>query len=177
MPESAVWVAGAVVALLVGCAGASPPPAEQPEPTSSEETPPDIEPSSTSGAATGAGSEGAGSGGEEATGAAEPPPRKKKDDSVPDDYSLMHGDCVQLGKQFAALTRSDQVAALSPKLTAQQRSQTEERIEVVAEKLGEQYAQTCEKNVGKSVSPQALKCAFDARSVKAFDACLNAVAP
>lgn len=75
------------------------------------------------------------------------------------------------------LTRSDQSAALSPALTAQQRAETEAKIDVVATKLGEQYMRACEQNVGKSVDPRSLKCALNARTVKAFEECLNGPSP
>ncbi|KYF82988.1 hypothetical protein BE11_37535 [Sorangium cellulosum] len=89
----------------------------------------------------------------------------------------MHGDCVELGKQLTVLTRTEQVAALSAKLSAEQRGETEKKIDAVAAKLGEQYSQMCEQNVGKHVDPRSLKCAFDARTVKAFEDCLNGSPP
>jgi hypothetical protein len=99
------------------------------------------------------------------------------DDSIPDDYAMMSGDCAELGKQLAALTRSDQAVQLSPKLTAQQRAQAEKNIDDVATKLGAKWSDTCEKSlVGKSVDRRSLKCAMDAKTVKDFDACLNSTA-
>jgi hypothetical protein len=167
------WTAGALSTMLFGCGGSPPPPAEQPGPSHEhgEERP--------SGDAPGAAiqpREAEASGSERASGV-EPGAAKSLEDSIPDDYTIMHGDCEQLGKQLAGLTRSEQAAALSPRLTAEQRAQTEQRIEVVAGKLGEQYVQTCEKNVGQSMNPRSLKCAFDARNVKAFDQCLNGPPP
>jgi hypothetical protein len=166
------WAAGAVSTSLFGCAGSPPPPADQPEPAQVEERAPPAEPAPTPARkAEPADAE------TSSVEGGEPRATERPEDSVPDDYTIMHGDCAQLGKKFAALTRAEQVAALSPKLTTEQRTQTEQRIDVVAGKLGEQYAQTCEKNVGRSVNPRSLKCAFDARSVKAFDECLNGPPP
>ncbi|WP_438018961.1 hypothetical protein WMF18_07710 [Sorangium sp. So ce315] len=164
-------ITGPVSMVLLGCAGA-PPPAEQPEPAPLEAPAPRAEP--TPEAAVGAEAPAA-----EPSAAPSPaaPRAPRRDDSVPDDYALMHGDCVELGKQLTALTRTEQVAALSAKLTAEQRGETEKRIDAVAAKLGEQYAQMCEQNVGKHVDPRSLKCAFDARTVQAFEACLNGSPP
>ncbi|WP_438042540.1 hypothetical protein [Sorangium sp. So ce128] len=161
---------GPLSTLLLGCGGASPPTIEQPEPARPEERAPAAEP--TNDAAQGAATPEA----DAEPGAAAPSP-PRRDDSVPDDYALMHGDCVDLGKRLTVLTRSEQVAALSAKLTAEQRGETEKKIDAVAATLGEQYAQSCEQNVGKSVDPRSLKCAFDARTVRAFEACLNAPPP
>ena len=160
-------VTGPLSTLLLGCGGASPPPIEQPEPARPEEPSPAAEPTSDAARAPRRGRQT-----REPAAAAPAPPRR--DDSVPDDYALMHGDCVELGKRLTVLTRSEQVAALSAKLTAEQRGETEKKIDAVAATLGEQYAQSCEQNVGKSVDPRSLECAFDARTVRAFEACLNA---
>src|SRR4051794_10512658 len=37
--------------------------------------------------------------------------------TVPDDYTLSNTDCDALGKQYGQVARSDQMAALSPKLS------------------------------------------------------------
>ncbi|WP_437800283.1 hypothetical protein [Sorangium sp. So ce693] len=163
-----ITVTGLLSTSLLGCGGASPPPIEQPEPARPEEPSPTAEP--TNDAAQGAAAR-------EADAPPDAPAPPRRDDSVPDDYALMHGDCVELGKRLTVLTRSDQVAALSAKLTAEQRGETEKKIDAVAATLGEQYARSCEQNVGKSVDPRSLKCAFDARTVRAFEACLNASPP
>ncbi|WP_437625075.1 hypothetical protein [Sorangium sp. So ce1151] len=161
-------ITGPVSMLLLACAGAPPPPAEQPEPERQEEPAASVEP--TPEAAPSAEAPAA-----DAAPASTSAPRR--DDSVPDDYSLMHGDCVELGKKLTVLTRTEQVGALSAKLTPEQRGETEKKIDVVAAKLGDQYANMCEQNVGKHVDPGSLKCAFDARTVQAFEACLNASSP
>lgn len=96
------------------------------------------------------------------------------DNSVPDDYTLMEGDCVQLGKKLGALWRLELRASLSPKLTDKQREKGEASIEEAASKKEDDWAGGCIKSlVGKSVDPKALKCAFDAKDLKAFEACLN----
>ncbi|WP_437679388.1 hypothetical protein [Sorangium sp. So ce131] len=165
-------LAGLLSTSLIGCAGAPPPPTEQPEPSQPaapapeaalEHEPKEAEPAAATPSAAST-----------PWGATASP---RRDDSVPDDYALMHGDCVELGKQLTELTRTEQVAAMSAKLTAEQRGEAERKIDADAAALGAQYAQACEQNVGKHVHPKSLRCAFDARSVKAFDACLNASPP
>lgn len=96
------------------------------------------------------------------------------DNSVPDDYTLMEGDCVQLGDKLGALWKLELRASLSPKLTEKQREKAEESIQEGAAKKSEDWANGCIKSlVGKSVDPKALKCAFDSRDLKAFEKCLN----
>jgi len=95
-------------------------------------------------------------------------------DSIPDNYELTGGDCDALGKQYGAAARADQLAGLNPKLTAAQRAQAEGSIDKVISKLEAQWTEGCRSSlVGKTVDPKALKCALDARTVKAFDVCLN----
>jgi hypothetical protein len=96
------------------------------------------------------------------------------DQGIPDDYTIMEGDCVQLGKHFGNVTRADKVAELSPKLTAKQRQDAEQGIAEVAAKVGENWTASCSKSlVGKTGDPKAIKCALDSRTVKDFDVCLN----
>src|SRR5690349_9866834 len=78
----------------------------------------------------------------------------KKDDSsgVPEDYSLTASDCMALGQQYGAVGRSDQMAALSPKLTEKQRTATAASIDKVVQKLEDQWIDGCrEALVGKVV--------------------------
>jgi hypothetical protein len=97
-----------------------------------------------------------------------------EDNSVPDDYTLMEGDCVQLGKKLGGLWRLELRSSLSPKLTEKQREKAEQSIEDGASKKEDDWAGGCVKSlVGKSVDPKALKCAFDAKDLKAFETCLN----
>ena len=100
------------------------------------------------------------------------------ENSIPDDYLVTHGDCVLLGKQFGVVTRNDQVANLSPKLTEKQRAQAEKSIDEGSMKTGEKFAESCQKSIaGNHGDAKALKCALNAKSAKEFDACLNAAAP
>jgi len=96
------------------------------------------------------------------------------DGSVPDDYTLVERDCVQLGDKLGALWRVDLRATLSPKLNEGQRTKAEASIEEGASKKADDWANGCIKSlVGKSVDPKALKCAFDSRDLKTFEKCLN----
>lgn len=96
------------------------------------------------------------------------------DNSVPDDYTLMTGDCVQLGKKLGGLWRTELRSSLSPKLTEKQREKAEESIDDGATKKEDDWAGGCIKSlVGKTVDPKALKCAFDSKDLKTFEKCLN----
>lgn len=159
-PSSFSLAAGLIAAGLLGCGASTPPPeAPEPEPEPKESwAPSPPEP-------------------DEAEGPKPMPeaPKATVDDSIPDDYSMLRGDCVQLGRQLAALTRSDQLEKLSPKLKQAQREQADKNITEVANKLGDKWIAGCEESlVGKIVDRRSLKCAMDARTVKEFDACLNA---
>ena len=106
-----------------------------------------------------------------------PQSSRSNSNSVPDNYVIMSGDCVLLGKQLAAVTRSDELVKLSPKLTEQQRSQAEKSIDDGSRKLGDQFADGCQKSsAGNTGDPKSLKCALNAATVKAFSDCLNAAA-
>lgn len=99
---------------------------------------------------------------------------RKDDGSIPDDYSLVENDCVQLGKKLGGLWRAELRASLSPKLNEKQRTAAEENIEEGANKKADDWANGCIKSlVGKSVDPKALKCAFDSKDLKSFEKCLN----
>lgn len=99
---------------------------------------------------------------------------RKDDNSVPDDYSLVERDCVDLGKKLGDLWRADLRKSLSPKLNDKQREKAEASIQEAATKKEDDWANGCIKSlVGKSVDPKSLKCAFDSKDLKAFEACLN----
>lgn len=99
---------------------------------------------------------------------------RNDDGSIPDDYTLVERDCVQLGDKLGLLWRADLRATLSPKLSEKQRAQAEESIQEGATKKADDWANGCIKSlVGKSVDPKALKCAFDSRDLKVFEKCLN----
>ena len=96
------------------------------------------------------------------------------DNSVPDDYSLVERDCVDLGKKLGDLWRAELRASLSPKLNDKQREKAEQSIQDGASKKEEDWANGCIKSlVGKNVDPKALKCAFDSKDLKTFEKCLN----
>jgi hypothetical protein len=93
---------------------------------------------------------------------------------VPDDYSLTPNDCQALGRGYGDAARGDQRAALNPKLTAKQREQAEASIDGVVTKLETGWEETCLKSLaGKIVEHKNIKCALAAKTVKAFDVCLN----
>jgi hypothetical protein len=124
-----------------------------------------------------------GGGAEESAKAAEPPndtkeyshgAKKMEGDVVPDDYSLTERDCVELGKQYVAVQRADQVAKLDAKLTEKQREQAMKSIDGVVGKMGDPWANGCiESLAGKVVDRKSLDCAMSSKSVKGFDECLN----
>jgi hypothetical protein len=99
---------------------------------------------------------------------------RNEDNSVPDDYSLTERDCVDLGKKKAELALADFRAQVGPKVTEKQRQAAEPGFQSAAEKDGSKFADGCLKSlVNKVVDPKALKCAFAAKDVKAFEKCLN----
>ncbi len=111
---------------------------------------------------------------------APPPPtmgsvkREGSATDVPDDYSLTENDCQALGRGYGDATRSDQRAALNPKLTAKQREQADASIDGVVTKLEASWTDTCLKQLaGKIVDHKNVKCALAAKTVKAFDTCIN----
>ena len=100
------------------------------------------------------------------------------DTTVPDDYAMTISDCRALGSKLGAVTRSDELAKLSPKLKAAARDKAAEQIETMAREVGEKWTRSCENNlVDKIVDQPSLRCALSASTVKAFDVCLNGEAP
>lgn len=90
------------------------------------------------------------------------------------DYELTPADCDALGRQYGAVARADQLAALSPKLSTKQRDATSAQIDRVVGKLEESWIGTCQSTlVNKSVDHAAVKCAMASKTVKQFDVCLN----
>ena len=93
---------------------------------------------------------------------------------VPDDYTLTENDCQALGRGYGDAARGDQRAALNPKLTAKQREQADASIDGVVTKMATVWEETCLKSLaGKIVEHKNIKCALAAKTVKAFDICLN----
>ena len=98
--------------------------------------------------------------------------------SIPDSHDITNGDCDALGDQLKAATRADQLATLDAKLSAAQRSQAEESINTVSVKVGEKWTESCRRSlVGGATDSGSLKCALRAKTVKAFDDCLNGPVP
>jgi hypothetical protein len=154
--------------LLAAPACSSTPPAEQPTttPNDQEQAPPDAEGDPAS----------QGPKEEEATTAAPMGTVKTdpKDDTIPDDYTMLDGDCMALGGRLAAVVRADHMAQLSPKLAEDKRAKAEENINDVAEKLSTQWINGCKSSlVGKVVERERLKCALESRTMKAFEECIN----
>lgn len=97
-----------------------------------------------------------------------------KDNGIPDDYTLTERDCDTLGKQYGAVARADQIAALHPKLGDKQRAVAEANIDKGVGAMESQWIDTCIKSlVGKVADRSALKCAMGAKTVSAFKVCLN----
>jgi hypothetical protein len=89
-------------------------------------------------------------------------------------YELTPSDCDALGRQYGAVARADQLATLSPRLSAKQREATAAQIDKVVGKLEESWIASCQQNlVNKSVDHKAIDCALATKTVKQFDVCLN----
>jgi hypothetical protein len=101
-----------------------------------------------------------------------------KDNSIPDDYTLTERDCDTLGKQYGAVARSDQLAALNPKLSDKQRAVAEANIDKGVGVIESQWIDSCIKSLaGKVADRSALKCAMGAKTVSAFQVCLGDTGP
>ncbi len=93
---------------------------------------------------------------------------------VPDDYSLTENDCQALGRAYGDVARSDQRAALNPKLTAKQLEQANTNINAAVTKVENTWVDTCLKSLaGNIVDHKHITCALAAKTVKAFDICVN----
>jgi hypothetical protein len=96
------------------------------------------------------------------------------DNTIPDDYTLLRGDCQMLGQKLGAVTRADYMAQVPAKISDAKRAETEENINNVATKLGEQWTRMClETLVDKVVERPRIKCAMESRTAKAFEECIN----
>jgi hypothetical protein len=150
--------------LLLGCGASTPKPADAPDGEKSDA------PSSTGENGDGAGAKG------DAPAAPTMGAVKREGGAtdVPDDYSLTENDCQALGRGYGDAARGDQRAALNPKLTAKQREQADASIDGVVTKMETAWEETCLKSLaGKIVDHKNIKCALGAKTVKAFDICLN----
>jgi hypothetical protein len=150
-------------ALCLGCASSPPPePRGEPEAPAAGEEPAAAEPAPEPDPAAAAPR----ADGPKTTGDAPP--------SRPNSYEITNRDCDALGDRLAEVTRSDQSAEISPRLSKAQRDQTEAANAEVSRKVGERWAESCRRSlVGGYTDEGSLKCAMRARSVKAFDECLN----
>lgn len=87
---------------------------------------------------------------------------------------LTQNDCHTLAQKYGSLTRSDEEAKLSPKLTPTQRNTASGAIEKAAATLADRWEGGCSRDLaGKFASEEALKCSMAAKTVSAFDVCLN----
>jgi type IV secretory pathway VirB10-like protein len=107
-----------------------------------------------------------------------PPPKPAVDKSMSlDTYEMTPSDCNALGRHYGEVARSDQMAGLSPKLSAKQKEATREQIDKVVGKLEGQWTDGCHASlVNKAVDHDAIKCALAAKTVKDFDVCINGAA-
>ena len=91
-----------------------------------------------------------------------------------DTYELTPSDCEALGKQYGVAARADQMGALSPKISEKQRAATAAQVDKVVTKLEDGWIAGCQSSlVNKAVDRDSIKCAMAAKTVKAFDVCLN----
>jgi hypothetical protein len=91
-----------------------------------------------------------------------------------DTYEMTPSDCNALGRHYGEVARSDQAAALSPKLNEKQRSATMDQIDKVVSKNEEKWTNGCHSTlVNHAVDHDSIKCALSAKTVKDFDTCLN----
>lgn len=91
-----------------------------------------------------------------------------------DSYELTPSDCEALGKQYGVAARADQMSALSPKISEKQRAATAAQVDRVVTKNEESWIANCQSTlVNKAVDHGAIKCAIAAKTVDAFNVCLN----
>jgi len=103
-----------------------------------------------------------------------PPPRANgaREDAV--DYEITNRDCDTLGQALARVTRADQLAALDPNVSAARKAEAERGITEVSGKVGERWAAGCRESLAGGVTQESfLQCALRAKTVSAFDECLN----
>ena len=91
-----------------------------------------------------------------------------------DTYEMTPSDCDALGRQYGEVSRADLMSALSPKLSEKQRAATAAQVEKVVSERQETWISTCQRAlVNKAVDHDGIKCALSAKTVKAFDVCIN----
>jgi hypothetical protein len=94
-----------------------------------------------------------------------------------DGRELTPSDCNALAARYGHTVRSDEMAKLHPNLTAAQRDQARSAIDRAGEQLETGWRNGCMESLsGKVASERAVRCALAAKTVAAFDACLNSPA-
>ncbi len=105
---------------------------------------------------------------------AEPGPTALATSSTNHARELLVADCVALATKYESLTRSDEMAKLPAGLSAEQIAVSDSQIARGAEALSDRWEDGCvESLVGKEHPEQNLRCAMAAKTVGAFDVCLN----
>lgn len=101
--------------------------------------------------------------------------KNTSDDTIPDDYTMLRGDCVSLREKLKELIRGENMAKIDPKIQGEKREKAEQNINAVADKLATQLFDMCDSSmVGKVFERRRLKCAMESRSQEAFNQCLGA---
>jgi hypothetical protein len=91
------------------------------------------------------------------------------------DHELTPDDCAVIGEKYRALLITDGETRLQPGLRQEQRDAGEQAIKEAADKLSTRWTKSCQNDlVGKVAPEESLKCAMHAKTVAAFDSCLNA---
>lgn len=91
-----------------------------------------------------------------------------------DGRELTPSDCNALAARYGFTVRSDEMAKLHPELSSAQRDQARAAIDRAAEQLETGWRNGCLESLsGKVASERAVRCALAAKTVAAFDACLN----
>lgn len=159
--------AGALLIAAAACSSSTSKPADNPDGESSN--------TDTSGGESGDSESGAGKSGESDTTALPMGTVKNtQDDTIPDDYTMLSGDCVALREKLRSLIRGENMAKIDPKISDEKREKAEVNINAVADKLSKQLFDMCDSSlVGKVFERERLKCAMEARSHEAFNKCLG----
>jgi hypothetical protein len=91
-----------------------------------------------------------------------------------DGRELTPSDCNALAARYGFTVRSDEMGKLHPNLTSAQRDQARAAIDRAAEQLETGWRNGCMQSLtGKFASEKSVRCALAAKTVAAFDACLN----
>jgi hypothetical protein len=160
-------LACALAALVGGCSAAPPKQVSDSDDFASSEAPPKTsspEPDEPSGEPPSSSSS--------SDGPSSPP---APSDAGSQDHDITNRDCAALGEQFGRAIKNDEMAKLDPRLKPNQRDAAVSSIDAAAKVRAEQWSESCQKSlVGMIRQRKELDCAMAAKSVKAFDDCLNA---